>query len=59
MRVWNEIELYEILSKAVDGVVERRGKGPATRGAVDALQGVISALELKPGAQTHIIRNEV
>lgn len=58
MRVFNEIELYEILTKAIDGVVERRGKGPATRGAVDALQGVIAALELKAGAQTHIIRGE-
>jgi hypothetical protein len=44
-----KVALYEILSKAIDKAVEKRGKGPVTRGAVDALEGVIAALELGPG----------
>lgn len=59
MRVFTEAELYEILSKAVDQIVERKGKGAYTRGAVDALEGVIFGMRLSPGAPTTIIRGEV
>lgn len=58
MRVFNEMELHEILTKTIDAIVERRGKGAYTRGAVDALEGVMHGLQLKPGAPTYIIRNE-
>lgn len=58
MRVYTEAELYEILSKAVDQIVERKGKGAYTRGVVDGYQALIDGLQLKPGAPTTIIRGE-
>jgi hypothetical protein len=44
-----KVALYEILQTAIDKAVEKRGKGPVTRGAVGALEGVIAALGLGPG----------
>jgi hypothetical protein len=58
VREWNEFELYEYLTKAIDGIVERRGKGAYTRGAVDGIQAIIDGMELRPGAPTTIIRDE-
>jgi hypothetical protein len=52
------MELHEILTKTIDAIVERRGKGAYTRGAVDALEGVMHGLQLRPGASTYIIRDE-
>jgi hypothetical protein len=58
MRVFTEAELHEYLTDAIARVHAERGKGPITRGAVAALEGVIFGLQLKAGAQTHIIRGE-
>lgn len=59
MKTYTEAELYEIVSKAIDGIVEKRGKGAYTRGAVDAYQALIDGMRLSPGAPTTIIRGEV
>ena len=58
MRVFTEQELHEILTKTADRSAKRLGKGAYTRGWVDAIQAIIAGMELKAGAQTHIIRGE-
>ncbi len=59
MKSYTEAELYEILTDAIARVHAEKGKGPVARGAVSALEGVVYALQLKPGAPTTIIRGEV
>jgi hypothetical protein len=54
-----KVALYEILHNAKMQVLERRPKGPVTRGAVDFADVLIEVLEVGPGASVTIVRDEV